>query len=71
MRDRAEGVGLDHVATHAQKIRVDVANNIWTAQHQNFLAVFFPPVIVQSGVPGLNVGPHRAVVDDDAFPYGF
>ena len=65
-----ESVGLDDVAAHAEKVRMNVANNVRTAQHQHFVAVLPAPVIVQGWVPLVNVGPHRAVVDDDAFLHG-
>src|ERR1700674_1940856 len=46
---------------------MNIANNIGTAQHQDFAAIFLAPVIVQGGVALLDVCPHCAVIDDDAF----
>ena len=63
----AEGVGLDDVAAHAEEVGVDVTNDVGAAEHQNFAAIFLAPVIIQSGIARLDVGAHRAVVDDDTF----
>ena len=48
---------------------MNLANNIGTAQHQNFAAVLLAPVIVQGRIPLLNIRPHSAVINDDAFFY--
>ncbi len=45
---------------------MNIANDIGTAQHQNFAAVFLAPIIVKGRIALLDVGPHRAVVDNDA-----
>ena len=66
----AEGVGLNDVAAHAEKVRMDVANNIGTAQHQHFATILLASVIVQGGIALLDVGPHCAVIDDNALFYG-
>src|ERR1035438_4974167 len=66
----AEGVGFNDVAAHAEKVRMNVANDVGAAQHQNFAAVFLAPVIVQGGIAFLNVGSHRAVVHDNALFHG-
>jgi hypothetical protein len=44
MRGSAKGVGLNDVAAHAEEIRMDVANNVRTAEHQNFAAIFLAPI---------------------------
>jgi hypothetical protein len=41
-----ESVGLDHVASHAKKIGMDVSNNVGTAQNQELVAAFFAPEII-------------------------
>ena len=60
-----KGVGLDNVAAHLEEVGVDLTNNVRPAQHQHFAAILLAPVIVKGGVARLDVGPHRAVVDDD------
>ena len=62
----AKGIGFYNVAAHPEKIRVDIANNVRTAQDQNLAAVFFAPVIIQSRVSLLDIGAHGAVVDNNA-----
>jgi len=59
-------IGFDDVAAHTKEIRMDVANNVRAAQHQHFAAILFAPVVIQRGIAFLDVGAHRAVVDDDA-----
>ena len=68
---RAERVGLHHVAAHAVEGSVNVLDDVGPAQHQQFVAAFLAPVVVHSGVAGLDAGPHGAVEDDDAFLHGF
>ena len=65
----AKRVGFDDIASYAEEVRVDVTNDVGTAQHQHFAAVFLAPEIIQGGITLLNVGPHRSVVNDDAFFY--
>ena len=60
-----EGIRFYDVAANSEKVGVDVADNVGTAQYQDFAAVLLAPVIVKGGVARLDVGPHRAVVDDD------
>ena len=48
---------------------MNIANNIGTAQHQNFAAVLLAPVVVQGRVALLDVGAHGAVVDYDSVFY--
>src|SRR5215831_14282292 len=62
----AERIGLNNVAACAEEVRVDVANDVRPAEHQYFAAVLFAPEIIQGGITLLDVGAHRAVVDDDA-----
>src|SRR2546430_4427707 len=45
---------------------MNIANNIGTAQHQNFAAVLLAPVIVQGRIALLDVRTHGAVVDYDS-----
>ena len=53
-----------------KKVGVNVLNNVRPAEHQQFVAAFLAPEIVQRGVAELDVGPHGAVVDDDAVAHG-
>ena len=46
---------------------MNVADNIGTAEHQNLAAILLPPIVVEGGIALVNVGAHRAVVDNDAF----
>jgi hypothetical protein len=46
---------------------MNVANDVGTAEHQHFAAVFLAPVVIQSRIALLDVGAHRAVVNYDAF----
>ena len=50
----------------SQKTGVDVADDVGTAQDQDFAAVFFSPVVVERGLAELDVGAHGAVVNYDA-----
>ena len=63
----AEGVRLHDVAAHAEEVGMDVANNVGTAEHQNFAAVLLAPVIVEGRIALLDVRAHSAVVNHDAF----
>ena len=45
---------------------MDVADDVRTAEHQQFIAAFIAPKIVGGGIAKLNVGAHGAVVNDDA-----
>src|SRR5208282_3939816 len=65
----AECIRLYDVAAYAEKVRMNLANNIGTAQHQNFAAILLAPVIVEGRIPLLDVGAHGAVINDDAFFY--
>ena len=65
-RASAKRIGLDDVAAHAEKIRMNVADDVGTAQHQHFAAILLAPVIVQGGIALLDVGSHGAVVHHDA-----
>ena len=49
---------------------MNIANNVGAAQHQYFAAILLAPVIVQSRIALLNVGPHCAVVNYDAVLHG-
>ncbi len=46
----AEGIGFDDVAAHCEKIGVHVANDVGTAEDENFAAVFLAPIIVERGL---------------------
>ena len=48
----AESVGLDHVAADVEEVRMDVTNDVGTAQHQDFAAVLLCP----SSRPGWDCG---------------
>ena len=63
----AEGISLDNVAPNRKESRMNIANDIRPAEHQHLAAVFFSPVIIQRRIPQLNIGPHRAVINHDAF----
>jgi hypothetical protein len=67
---RAKSIRFDHVAADPEEICVNIPNNIGTAQYQHFAAVFFAPIVIQSGVALLDVSPHRPVVNDDALANG-
>src|SRR5205085_10073911 len=67
---RAKSIGLDYITTSAQKIGVNIANNVGAAEYQNFAAILLAPIIIQSGIPFLDAGPHRPVVNDDALAHG-
>src|SRR5207253_1367337 len=47
-----------------------IANDVGTAKNEDLVAVFFAPVVVERGVMLVDVGPHRPVVNDDAFAHG-
>src|SRR5438552_942043 len=47
-----------------------IANDVGTAKNEDLVAVFFAPVVVERGVVLVDVGPHRPVVNDDAFAHG-
>ena len=61
-----EGIGFDYVAADLQEGCMNVANDIRTAEHQQFIAALLAPVVVGGGVAKLNIGPHGAVVNDNA-----
>src|SRR5579872_1418782 len=61
----SERVGLKHVATGSEKIRMNVANDVRTAESENLAAVFLAPVVIQRGIALLDIGAHGAVIDDD------
>src|SRR5262249_44920787 len=42
----AECGRFDHIATDPEKIRMNVANDVWPAEVQDFAAVFFAPEII-------------------------
>src|SRR5580765_7933292 len=67
----SEGVGLHHVATDGKECSVNVLDDVGPAKHQDFAAVLFAPIIIERRIADLDVGPHGAVVDYDAFLYGF
>ena len=66
----AECVSLNHIATHRKETRVDVTNDVRTAQDQHFTAIFLAPIIIQRGIALVNVGAHGTVVNDDALVDG-
>jgi hypothetical protein len=66
----AKCVGLDYVAPYGQEIRMDIANNVRTAQDKNFGAVLLAPIVIQRGIALLDVGSHRTVVDHDTLADG-
>ena len=66
----AKGVRLHHIASDFEEVSMDVTDNVRPAQHQDFAAVLFAPIVVQSGITHLNVGAHGAVVNDDPFADG-
>ncbi len=49
-RAGVERVGLDHVASHFVKRRMDVADDVGPAQHQHFVVAFLAPKIVDTGL---------------------
>jgi len=51
----AECIGLDHIAADREKFSVNVLNNVGTAQHQEFVATFLAPEIVDTGIAHLDV----------------
>jgi hypothetical protein len=66
------GVALDELFTPVIAL-VDkelVSDNVRTAQHQNFAAIFLAPIVVEGGVAHLDVSAHRAVVNDNALLHG-
>src|SRR5579862_9363694 len=65
-----ERISFDDIAPHPQKICMNFANDIRPAQYQNFTAVFFAPIIVECRIALVNIGAHRAVIDDDALAHG-
>src|SRR5437868_9872858 len=70
-RSRAKSIRLDHVAPNGEEAGVDVANDVWTTEHEQLIAAFLAPEIVERGLAHLYVGAHRAVVDHDALSNGF
>ncbi len=66
----AECVCFNNVAADVEEGGVNVPNDVRAAQHQHFAAILLAPVIVQGGIALLDVGPHRPVVNDDAFAHG-
>ena len=66
----AERIGLNHIATHAQKTDVDILNNVRPAEHQKLIATFLSPEIVHTGIARLDTGTHGAVVNHDALSHG-
>ncbi len=65
----AEGVGLDDVTAHLEERAVDARNDVGAGHHQQLVAPFeVGATEVIGGQPGqLQVGPHGAVEDHDAF----
>src|SRR5438045_8081015 len=47
---RAEGIGLNNVATHPEEVGMNIANDVRPAQDEHFAAIFFSPIVVQSGI---------------------
>ena len=70
LNSAAKGVGLDHIAANLEEGGVNVFDNVRPAQNQQFVTTFFTPEIVHTGIAELDIGPHRAVVDNDAFLHG-
>jgi len=66
----AEGVGLDHIAAHAEEVGVNLANDVGPAEHQNFAAVLLAPIVVERGIALVDIGAHRAVVSNNALADG-
>src|SRR5207248_8722146 len=66
----AERIGLDHIAAYGKEVGMNLANDVRAAQDQHFGAILLAPIIIQSGIALLDVGTHRAVVNDDAFANG-
>ena len=66
----SEGIGLHHVAPDFEEGRMNVLDEVGTAEHQQFVAPFLAPEIIHTGIAELDVGPHGAVVNHDAIPNG-
>ena len=49
---------------------MDIFNDVGTAEHEEFVAVFLAPEIISGGVAELNIRAHRTVVDHDALTNG-
>ena len=43
-----ESIGLDHVAADFEKVRMDILDDVWTAENQEFVAAFLAPEIVRT-----------------------
>ena len=63
---RTECVRLDYVAANFQKTGVNAANHIRPAEHEQLIAAFLIPIIVNREGMLLNAGAHGAVIDDDS-----
>src|ERR1700683_4638120 len=61
-----ERIRLNDIAPHTQETGMDVANNVWPAQYEDFVTVFLAPIVVESGVVHVDVSPHRAVINHNA-----
>ena len=68
MRRRLEGARLDHVAADLQKGFVDPLNDVWSGEDEMVVASLerLASEVLGCWMTQLNVGPHRAVEDEDA-----
>ena len=66
-----ECVRLDNIATYLQKTGVNAAYQVRSAEHEQLIAAFLIPIVVNRQGAILDTGAHGAVIDDHSFSQHF